>query len=345
VVLFSRRISVPIQQLAEDMRKVENFEIDTSVEIHTKLREVAMVADGLRSMKQGLKSFSRYIPKDLVRQLIASGHSAELGGEKKKLTILFSDIESFTTVSEKLSSEKLLIHLSAYLDNLSQVIIQNGGTIDKYIGDSIMAFWGAPMPDDKQVYNACYSVLKCLREVSELNHLWRAQSLPLLPTRFGLNTDEVIVGNMGSSERLNYTIIGDGVNLASRLEGLNKEYGTYALVSHSVYREAKDDFVFRPLDLVAVKGKNEGIAVYELCGTHAGEFRCEDRDLERYDLFTQAFELYRARQWARALKIYKHLAKEMPNDKVAKLFVDRCTLYAKSPPPEEWDGVYRLDHK
>ena len=175
VVLFSRRVSGPIRELAEDMRKVENFDIDTSVEIHTKLREIAMVADGLRSMKQGLKSFSRYIPKDLVRQLIASGHSAELGGEKKRLTILFSDIESFTSVSEKMPSEKLLIHLSTYLDHLSQLISQSGGTIDKYIGDSIMAFWGAPLADDKQVYNGCYAVLKCLREVNDLNHQWRQQ--------------------------------------------------------------------------------------------------------------------------------------------------------------------------
>ena len=345
VVLFSRRISIPIRQLAEDMRRVENFDIDTTVEIHTKLREIALVAEGLRSMKEGLKSFSRYIPKDLVRQLIASGHTAELGGEKKKLTILFSDIESFTTVSEKMASEKLLVHLSTYLDNLSQVIITNGGTIDKYIGDSIMAFWGAPVIDDKQVYHACYTVLKCLRELSELNHLWRSKSLPVLPTRFGLNTDEVIVGNMGSSERMNYTIIGDGVNLASRLEALNKEYGTYALVSQSIYREAKDDFVFRPLDLVAVNGKEEGVLIYELCGTHVGEFRCDDRDLERYELFKQALDLYRTRQWRRALKIYKHLAKDMPNDKVAKLFVERCTLYVNCPPPEGWDGVYRLDHK
>lgn len=345
VVLFSRRISVPIRQLAEDMYRVGNFDIDSDLEIHTKLKEISMIADGLRVMKEGLRSFSHYIPKDLVRQLVATGHTAELSGEKKKLTILFSDIENFTAVSEKLASEKLLRHMSTYLDRLSQLVLSNKGTIDKYIGDSIMAFWGAPLVDDKQVYNACYSVLRCLREVNELNHMWMAQGLPLFPTRFGLNTDEVVVGNMGSAERLNYTIIGDGVNLASRLEGASKEYGTYALVSHSVYKEAKEDFVFRPIDIVAVKGKKEGIAVYELCGMHAGEFRCDDAELSYYALFFEAFDLYQQRHWKRALKIYKELMKVLPNDRVTKIYIERCMGYIKSPPPDDWDGIHRLTYK
>jgi adenylate cyclase len=345
IIFFSRRISVPIGRLAQDMKKIQNFEIDNTLEVKSSLNEIAMVAEGLKSMKQGLQSFSRYVPKDLVRQLVASGNTAELGGEKRKTTILFSDIEGFTSISEKLQSEDLMIHLSGYLDSLSQIIINNKGTIDKYIGDAIMAFWGAPNDDANQVHNACYTVLRCLWQVNELNHQWIAQSLPPLPTRFGLNTAQVIVGNMGSSERMNYTIIGDGVNLASRLEALNKEYGTYALVSHNVYLEANDRFVFRPLDVVAVKGKNEGIVIYELCGTRSAEFRCDDHLIEVYEEFAQAFEEYQARHWNKALRRYRSLAKSIHNDKVARIYIDRCLNFAKNPPPADWDGVYRLTHK
>jgi len=191
---------------------------------------------------------------------------AEVGGKKQNITVLFTDITNFTEITEQTNPEQLMIHLSAYLNILTQCIQHNQGNIDKYIGDAIMAFWGAPLDDPDHIAHACQAALDCQREVHRINKQWEDQGKPILKTRFGLNAGDAIVGNMGSSDRLNYTALGDTVNLASRLEALNKTYQTEIIVSESVYKACSDKFIFKPLGTVQVRGKHQTTTIYELIG-------------------------------------------------------------------------------
>src|SRR3990167_996157 len=222
-------------------------------------------------MKQSLRSFQKYVPAALVRQLIKLGTAAEVGGEKKSMAFLFSDIRDFTTISERLNPSDLAKYICDYFDALSSIIIANRGTIDKYIGDAIMAFWGAPLPEADPCRQAAKSALECVRRLENLNEKWQLEGRPELFTRFGIHVGDAIVGNFGSSERLNYTAIGDVTNTASRLEGINKIYGTQILVSDAVYRVIKEQFVLRLVDCVILKGKNEPSYIYELIAVVHGQ--------------------------------------------------------------------------
>ncbi len=219
-------------------------------------------------MKGGLASFGRYVPTELVRQLIATGREAKLGGEKTRLAIMFTDIIGFTTLSETLTAEELMLQLSAYLDRMTRIIEQEQGTVDKYIGDGIMAFWGAPLEVENPALLACRAALGCSKAEADLNRQWQVEDKPAMPTCFGIHFGETIVGNVGSSRRMNYSIFGDNVNLASRLEGINRIYGTKIIVSQSVYEAVDKQMICRPLDIVAVKGKKKSIAIHELLATY-----------------------------------------------------------------------------
>lgn len=353
IVILARRISDPIEEITEEATKILRFNFDGNFRTDSKIEEVKTLGNTIQAMKVSLNSFTKYMPKNLVIKLLEKEKSEELGGESKKLAIFFSDIASFTTVSEAMSPPDLMEHISEYFENLTQIILHEEGTIDKYIGDSIMAFWGAPDADTLKCQHACRAALLCQDALSTLNTGWRQQGKPAFETRMGIHVGEVVVGNMGSSERMNYTVIGDSVNLASRLEGVNKMYGTKILISEGVYEEIKKDFLCCPLDIVAVKGKKKGVKIFELLAQwNAEEKLGPSQEQEEFvEIFSRAFEFYLKMNWPKAIELFKTLKKENPVAKAERyqtiidMYVKRCTAFIKTPPDDNWDGVFHLQTK
>jgi adenylate cyclase len=257
--LLARRVSGPLTNLAREMAQVGDFRLDEEAPRWSMFREIEMMNTALAKMKGGLRSFAQYVPRDLVRAVLASGQDASLSGEVRQLTVYFSDLAGFTTLAESKAPDELVHFLGEYLDDMSTIIAGERGTVDKYLGDGIMAFWGAPQPLTDHAARACAAALRCQKRLAE----YAARGTPL-HTRIGIATGDVLVGNIGSTERMNYTVMGDTANLASRLEGLNKQFGTSLMISEGTFEAAKDKIVARPLDVVAVKGKSQGVRVYEL---------------------------------------------------------------------------------
>jgi adenylate cyclase len=276
------------------------------------------------------KAFSNYVSADLVAQIMKNPDILKLGGEKREISILFSDIRGFTSLSEKLSPENLVQVLNEYLNPMTRIVLEEKGTLDKYIGDAVMALFNAPLDVAGHAAHACRSALKMMLQLAELNRSFIARGIETIDIGIGINTGDAVVGNMGSAVRFDYTAIGDNVNLASRLEGLNKMYGTHIIVSEHTKQLAGGDFQFRELDLVAVKGKQKPIPIYELMDVG---------DKEVVVAFEDALRLYRRREFTEALRLFDGLSSQK-QDKVSKLYVERCREFIASPPPTEWDGVF-----
>ena len=256
-----------------------------------------------------------------------------LGGELMEISIMFADIRDFTTFSEQLTPNQLAAALGRYLDVMARIIQQEtGGTIDKFIGDAIMTFWNAPEPVAEHARMACLAALRCREAGRVLSQSSEWRGLPPFETRFGLHQDKALVGHFGAPDRMNYTAIGDAINLASRLEGLNKQYGTTIIASDRIFEDARAQFDFRLLDWVTVKGKTEAIKIYELLGQkgEAGELR------ETVVAYEDAFGAYVKRDFAAAIAILeKHDA-----DPPSAVLIDRCRAFQQTPPAADWRGVY-----
>ena len=304
----------------------------------SRIREIDDVARGLESAKTVSRAMGKYVPIDLVQRLYESNEEPELGGELSDLSILFSDIEGFTSLSEKLTPDALAVHLGLYLEAMTTAIEARGGTIDKYIGDAVMAFWNAPQPTPDHAARACEAVLACKESLAKLyaSEAWNGQ--PALVTRFGVHRAEVMVGHFGAPTRFSYTALGDGVNLAARLEPLCKQYGVTALVSESIVNEAGSTFTFRRIDRVAVKGKAKGIDVYELLG-RSGETVAGLEAARRYEA---AFLAYLSRDFVRAMDL---LDEQLTGDQPSQVLYARCKLLKVAPPPPGWDGVHVASSK
>jgi adenylate cyclase len=334
------RVVKPIRYLVRETEKIKLFNLDDDIHIHTRIKEVLSLRDAIISMKSGLRAFQKYVPKSLVRKLIETNEDTRVGGIKKPLAIFFSDIHHFATIAERMDPDLLMIHLDEYFEHLSHIILEEGGTIDKYIGDSIMAFWGAPLAEDKSAYHAALSAVRCQKKLIELNESWKKQNKPALITRIGIHFGDAIVGNLGSSERFNYTAIGDVVNTANRLETLNKNYGTHSIVSDEVYQLIKDDFILRMIDCVAVKGKMKSGLIYELMAEKGAHFTF---DIIQYrTLFQQGFDAYARQDWDAAISLFEKCSKLYLDDSVAPIFIARCNHLKINPPSKTWDGVWRL---
>jgi len=265
-MLISSRVSRPLERIAEQVAAIGRLEFPDQHVRSSIIREVDDLVEATERMKVGLRSFERYVPTDLVRLLVRSGAVAELGGERRELTFLFADIADFTTLAETMPGEALVLHLADYFAIVSGEIAAARGTVDKYIGDAVMAFWNAPVGNPDHPADACRAAVRCQRALATARARWAGEGKPLLRTRIGVHTGEAVIGNIGSPTRMNYTAVGDAVNLASRLEGLNKENGTDILISESTYRAAADVVVARPLGERTVKGRVEAVTVYELLG-------------------------------------------------------------------------------
>lgn len=336
ILVLYREVTVPIAGLVEETEKIKRFDLEEKVVVKARLREIQAMVSAVASMKTGLASFKKYVPAQLVRQLMDAGEQANISGHHRVVTIFFSDIADFTTISESLRPNELTARLSEYLSAVTEVIMAEGGIVDKYIGDAVMAFWGAPLEMKDHPLRACEAALKARRSIAELNAKWTAQGKSVFHTRMGVHTGEVIVGNMGSEQRLNYTVIGDSVNLASRLEGLNKNYKTNIIISQETYELCKEGVEARILDFVVVKGRTEATMIYELAAMK-GDISATDKEFLRR--FTAAVEAYRARKWDDAIRQFKALAERKPEDAPARMFIARCEKFKQTPPPEGWDGL------
>jgi|WetSurMetagenome_2_1015567.scaffolds.fasta_scaffold03601_5 adenylate cyclase len=344
VVLFANRVTRPLVALANQTQKIKNFELENVKHINSIIYEIKLMSDATFSMVQGLQSFRRYVPAALVRELINVGKAATLGAsDETELTILFSDIQGFTTISENMQAQELMLHLSDYFEHLSNIIMEEHGTIDKYIGDAIMAFWGAPQKLPNAAYFACKSALRCQIKLKILNNQWVENNKPPMVTRIGIHTGMTVVGNLGSQYRMNYTVIGDSVNLASRLEGTNKLYGTQIIISEATYQQVAEYFLCRPLDIVTVKGKKIGVKIYELVADRS-EFITKEQLRFCYD-FECGFGSYLKQDWKAAVAIFETLEKQYPNDLSIKLFLERCQTFQTYPIPADWNGVFALHEK
>jgi adenylate cyclase len=266
MLMLVTRVVTPIKKLVAETEKIKQFDLSSSKPISSHIREVTELSEAIDSMKIGLRSFKKYVPDSLVRQLIKAGEDAIVGGAKRDIAVFFSDIRGFTAIASETDSNELIKQVYEYFDALSQCIITEQGVIDKYIGDSVMAFWGAPHASDNPCAQAAHAALECMKKIKILNEVWAKQKKHVFQTRIGIHFGEAIVGNVGSSERLNYTALGDTVNIASRLISESKIYGIPILVTETVYQQIKNDYILRLVDHVVFTGKHESIAIYELIG-------------------------------------------------------------------------------
>ncbi len=323
---LARTIARPLASIAAEMERAGRFEIEDVPLPESHFSEINAMNGALGAMKGGLRSFGAYVPRDLVRAVLASGERAELGGKTKELTVFFSDLAGFTTLSETLAPEALVELLGGYFDEMTRVIQGHGGTIDKFIGDAIMAFWNAPGDEPKHAERACLAALACQEKLDAMR---RADPrLAGLHARVGLATGTVLVGNIGASDRMNYTVMGDTVNLASRLEGLNKAYGSAIMMSEKTFASA--GVVARAIDVVAVKGKARGVRVYEPRPAEEKKF-C--------DACTRALDLYLARDFTGAAKAWGEALELSPGDSTCETMKARALELAAAPPPPDWDGT------
>jgi adenylate cyclase len=291
-------------------------------------------------------AFGQYLSPEVIRRLLLNPRLVE--PKKTKITVMFSDIRGFTTISEKLDAQDLALFLNEYLSDMTRLVFEHSGTLDKYIGDAVMAFWGAPFEEPGHAARGCQTALKMMDRVHEMQKKWEAEGKPRLDIGIGLNTGVASVGNMGSVLRYGYTALGDTVNLSARLEGLNKDYGTHILVNETAYAAVRaDGFVFRELDLIRVKGKLQPVVIYELIG-RTGEpsvYGTPDEVRARLEIFQRAHDLYRKRQWEEAQKTFQTILDRWPDDGPSRTYWKRCQDYLFDEPPSGWDGVFTMTHK
>ena len=342
IFLISRHISYPINKLEAEAIAIRNLNLKDDIEVFSRISEVNNLSSEMAAMKRGLRSFNRYVPSKLVKRLIESGAEETIGGESRELTILFSDIEGFTTIAESSTPEELMKRLSDYFEILSAEIRKREGTVDKFIGDAVMAFWNAPFDDPDHALHACESALYIQRNLAEIQKAARTNRQPGFKTRMGIHSGTAVVGNVGSMDRMNYTAIGDLVNSASRLEGINKIYRTSIIIGDTVVGKLSSDMVCRPLEKIVAKGKTESQEIYELIGYRED---CSSQHIEFASLFTEGFKLYYSRKWKKALDFFEKAALILPEDPALVSFIKSSHELTAVPPDEDWSGVRVLRRK
>ena len=328
IYILSRRLSQPIESITQELKSVESLSFDHPANRPSNVREIAQLQSTATLLRNSLRSFSSFVPVDVVRGLIKSGIPLALGVEKRNLTILFSDLENFSTHAEQSTPDALLEQMSVYFEQISRAISDEKGTVDKFIGDGIMAFWGAPVALPDHVLRACAGALRAARRMERVNAAWHAEGKPTLRIRIGLNAANVLLGNVGSTQRFSYTAIGDGVNVAARLEELNKTFGTTICISDSVFDAVASEVVARPLRRVQVKGRKQEFMVYELLGmAGSDDLELETRSSERRlsELTWSASTFFEKRDFDESARRYWKILGEFPNDTVAKAMLAVCS--------------------
>ncbi|MGH6707435.1 MAG: cache domain-containing protein [Bradyrhizobium sp.] len=309
-----------MRELAKQTDEIQRFQIADRPRVHSAIAEIDELGRSVSTMRTVVSNFSSFIPRQIVQQLIESGASLKLGGSRREVTVLFTDVADFTAKTEKADPSQVMIYTSRYFAALSEEIMRHQGTVDKFIGDAVMALWNAPADDPDHVANACRAVLGCISKNAELNKSFRSEGWPPYTTRFGLHVGDAVVGNVGSSDRMNYTALGATINLAARLEGLNKNYGTQILASAGVKARVGSKFIFRNVDEIRPKGFAEAVAIYELCGERSGGGGSELAFCDRWDAVYASIQHEEA---GAALIRISDFLQEYPWDGVAQYHAER----------------------
>lgn len=338
-MLLAQRVAKPLHELADEAGRIQALDLVPRAMPKTKIAEVDDLSEAIDRMKTSLRSFEKLVPSEYARWLIASGQEAKLGGERRNITTYFADIIGFTSLSHHLSPEDLVKVLTEYLDIMSDEVLCADGTIDKFNGDDVMAFWGAPTAITDHAVRACRCAIRTRKRVDALHEDWKDGDHPLLRASFGISTGDVVVGNVGSRQRMNYTVIGDAVNVASRLQGLNKYYGTEILISERTRAEAGEAILARHIDTVFVFGRDESTVVFELI---AMTDEATDDDLQLAHIHSEAMTAYAARDWDSAEKSLRRLMERHPDDGPARVLLERIAEFRTTPPPDSWDGSYHM---
>jgi adenylate cyclase len=336
ILLANRLLAAPLLRIAGQLNHIEEFRLDRVTRLTSPLRELDELSGVLLQMSRGLASFQKYMPTELVRTLVSQGVEARPGGRQQTLTVMFTDLAGFTGISEELGDGVVPV-LAEYLEAVSAAVLNHCGTIDKFIGDGVMAFWGAPLPSERHAVDACTAALECQRLLAlQRAEAERCGGTPL-QMRVGINTGRMLVGNIGSSERLNYTVIGDPVNVASRLEALGKIYGVDIIIGEETRTAAGDAIIVRRLDRVAVYGRIEGLAIHELLGI-AGDPAAEVP--EWVEIYEAGLAAYEDRNWSEAITLFEAAATWHGSfDRPSEVFIRRCRACLADPPPDDWTPI------
>lgn len=340
---LGRRYGAPLAALARNSQRIGALELADLPPVESGLREVNQLAEEQERMRVALDSFSRYVPVEIVRELMTRGEAARIGGSSRVVTALFTDVRGFTSISESLSPEALAKHMAEYFEELLGIVQGDGcGTVTQLNGDGMIALWGAPLDDSEHASHAVHAVVRCQRRLRELDAEWRDAGRPELPTRFGLATGPAVIGNVGSRSRLVYTAMGDTINLASRLEALGRFYGVSALAAGTTRDAAGTDLAWRHVDAVRVKGRHQPVEIFELLGFEAAV----DADTRRFAVrYEAALGAFRGAEFATAVAALEALEAERPGDLSLWRLLERARRCASQPPGAEWDAVSDFDVK
>ena len=330
--LAQRLIAAPLIKVVGEIRHVERFDLDKVQRHPSRLTEIENLSGAIGDMAQGLAAFRKYIPADLVKRLINDGDGARLGGAMRPMSVMFIDLAGFTGMSERLG-DRIIPLLSRYFDSVSTQIQETGGTIDKFIGDAVMAFWGAPAPNPDHAVDCCRAALACQRVMGQVG-LVDDHGQPVR-IRIGINSGDMLVGNIGSEVRLNYTVIGDAVNIASRLESTNKVYGSTIIIGPETRRLAGDRIIVRELDRLAVYGRAGGLQIYELLDM-ADDSRGVPEWVKAYEA---GLASWRAGQFTAAIAAFEQAEQIRKGDAASTAMIERCKQQIENPAAEDWDAT------
>lgn len=329
IFLIARRLTQPLERVTRELQAIEDLSFQDSHDPSSKIKEIAQLQTAATLLRNSLQSFASFAPVEVVKGLVKSGIPLRLGVERRPLTVFFSDIEAFTTHAERADPDQLLQQMSAYFDVVSKSVTDEGGTVDKFIGDGVMAFWGAPLDLPDHALHACRGALRSVRRLDAVNETQRAAGYSTFRMRIGLSTGEALVGNVGSTDRFSYTAMGDTVNVASRLEGMNKQFGTTICVSETVVNAVGPQIVVRPLRRIAVKGREQRFMIYELLGVRESddpELRPAEHALELGKLTGMASAAFESGRYREAAEAYRDILVRYPDDPVAKAMLGMSEL-------------------
>mmetsp|Transcript_13188 Transcript_13188/g.31313 ORF Transcript_13188/g.31313 Transcript_13188/m.31313 type:complete len:444 (-) Transcript_13188:24-1355(-) len=343
MVCFTNHLTASLRDLAAKMSRVSELDFThLQAERAGHMQEITRIGRSFDEMMVNLQSFSRYVPDTVTRLLVSQKEVAVLGVAPQEVSIMFSDIAGFTTIAETLEPDLLISLLAEYLDALSDCIQESNGTVGKYIGDGMLSFWNSPFEVADHTNAACASALRQQHIIATLRERWLAEGLPAVRARIGISVGSVLHGNIGSRSHMEWGLIGDEVNLASRLEAMCKQYGVSILISDSMYHRVNEQFLCRHIDKVVAVGKSKATDIYELLAhrnaASPDQFKyCED--------FGAIVQVYRQRQFQQALEMLECFEEEWPQDKAVAVYRTRCQHMIASPPDEEWNGTFVLTEK
>jgi adenylate cyclase len=349
VYVAAGALSAPLRRLTGEIAALQSFDTASLPPVRSAIAEIQDLGAALASAKHMLAAFGKYVPKNLVQQLFGSGEVPQLGGERRSLTVFFSDVRDFTRISEEVRPERLMEFTSEYLEGLVSVILEQRGTVDKFVGDQIMAYWNAPTPNPSHATDGCLAVLRCRDWSNAQNERWASEGTPILYTRFALHLGDAIVGNVGSSDRMDYTVVGAAINLGSRIEGLNKVYGTQVLITRAVADSIDGHFVRRPIDRVLPKGAVHPLDVFELKGVLPGhaapDLAVDLHTVALCEVWTRFYQRYLSRDWSAAAEALAQFIARFGEDTLTGIYAERIARFKADPPPADWDGVIRYNTK